>query len=771
MNWNDKRTSLLRIIVSRIQAGRCKLIYYSVLCIMGIVANRPMIAQTISGTITNSKKEALPGARIVWENTSTGSESDSLGHFSIPGINNPNARLLISFPGYETDTLIPGEFQRFNISLRQPRTLEQITISAQKEGITISDSNPIKTEQITQTELSKSACCDMAVCFETQSTVQPQVTNVITQSKELRILGLSGVYNQILVNGLPMIQGLSYTYGISNIPGTLVDNIFVSKGANSVLQGYESISGQIAVETKDPDKGEVLLANIYINSFQEKHFNTNFSLRKNKWSNLIAFHSVQPAAKIDRDQDLFLDLPLLTRYGVMNKLKYGNENEKGFFTTLSLRYSFEERIGGQVQFNPIEHTGSSIQYGQVVQYHQPELMSKSGYRFSSKHALVWMLSGYIQNQDSWFGTVQYQAKQRNAYGNLQHEFTYGKHNLKSGLSFRHLLLTEDIRMNEMTPSRNYAGQYIRHENIPGVFSENTLNIWEDKITWITGIRADHHNVFGTQFTPRTLLKFTLYPKTILRLNAGTGWRTANIFSENIGLLISSRNIIFAEQLEPEKAVNSGINLTQKFEIQEQNYTGYISLDYYHTQFQNQIFPDYDANSTEAIIRNYRGISRSQGFQAEVKINFYQRLEVKTGYTWLYVYRENSSGRYELPFNTRNRWVNTVSYKPLSERFHLDLVFHHYGKQKLPNTQNNPVEYQRPNYSIPYTTVNIQLTLNAGRWEFYTGIENIADFRQRQPILSWQNPFGPWFDTSSVWGPTRGREAYAGIRYKIFQKEE
>src|SRR5687767_2624918 len=195
----------------------------------------------------------------------------------------------------------------------KPRILTDVLIEGNRRPSYIS-SNPIKTEVISSLELKKAACCDLAGCFETQASVQPQTTNIITNSKELRILGLSGIYNQVLVDGFPMIQGLTYTYGISSIPGPLVENIFVAKGAASVLQGYESISGQINVLTKEPDKADKLFLNGYINSFAEKHINAFYSAKKNKWSNITAIQVVQPAGKVDKDEDTFIDVPLLTRY-------------------------------------------------------------------------------------------------------------------------------------------------------------------------------------------------------------------------------------------------------------------------------------------------------------------------------------------------------------------------------------------------------------------------------------------------------------------------
>lgn len=736
------------------------------LFIVGLLFPFGISAQTILGKLTNNKKEPLIGASIYWLGTTIGVATGNKGEFEIIAKDISNKKLIASYVGHLADTIEITNQTFIEFRLIETKTLNEVVVKAERDGVIISEINPIKTEQITQTELRKAACCDLAGCFETQTTVQPQTTNVITNSKELRILGLSGVYNQVLIDGFPMIQGLSYTYGISSIPGTLVDNIYVSKGANSVLQGYESISGQINVETKYPDKTDRLLLNVYVNNFMEKHLNVNYAFKQSKWSNLIAFHTVQPANKIDRDKDNFLDLPLLTRYMVSNKWKYGNEKDWGWNSRIGLRFFNEQRIGGQTSFNAESDKGSTNVYGQNVNISQPEIWTKTGYRFNNNYNIVLFASAFHQQQNSYFGTVKYNAKQTNFYGNIQYELNYDKYNLKTGMSFRHLDLNEDIAFTDTFLKRTYAGNYQRLENILGLFAENTMQFFNNKLTWIAGVRGDHHNQFGFQFTPRTLIKYDIAPKTIIRANVGTGWRTVNLFSENIGLLVSSRDIVFAEQLNPEKAVNFGINLTQKFETKDNNLSGYFSADCYRTEFQNQIFPDYDTNPTKAIIKNFTGTSVSNGFQAELNLKIYQRFELKTGYNFLDVYREIGETKQLLPFNPRHKFLTTFSYKPLTNKFHFDVNVHWYGKQRLPNTKSNPIEFQRPDFSQPYTIANAQFTYNFKKFEVYAGCENIFDFRQKQPIISWQDPFSPYFDTSSVWGPTRGRETYVGVRFKL-----
>lgn len=723
-----------------------------------------LIGQVVNGKILNNNEEPLIGASIYWLGTNMHTIADDLGQFQLKTVAN-NSLLVASYVGYQSDTLeIAKGTGQITFILGEDNILAEVVVQGKQDAVIISNINPIKTEQITQTSLKQAACCDLAGCFGGQTSVKPQTTNVITNSKELRILGLSGVYNQVLIDGFPMIRGLSYTYGISSIPGTIVDNIYISMGANSVLQGYESISGQINVETKKPLNTDKLFLNVYLNSFMEKHINLNYAFKKGRWNSLTAFHTVQPADRFDKDGDTFLDVPLLTRYSFTNKWSYGNSNEWGWHSQIGFRLLNEKRLGGQVNFEA-DDKGSTAVYGQHVQMNQPEIWTKTGYKWDDVHHLNFYFSGFYQNQDSYFGAVNYDAKQTYLYAKAQYEYTYSeKQSLKTGLSFRYLNLKELITFDNDILDRTYDGNYQLKEVIPGFFAENTLLLLEDKLTWMAGIRGDYHNDFGFQLTPRTLLKYNLTDRTILRANIGFGWRTLNLFSENIGLLASSRDIVVADDLAPEEAWNYGINFTSKFG--EDKIGGYLSLDYYRTDFNNQIFPDYDTDSRQAIIQNFEGESISNGFQTELFLNFGPNISWKGGYTFLDVYQREGGEKRLLPFNARHKLLSTFSFQSTSNKYHLDMNLHWYGQQRLPNTTLNPMEFQRPDFSVPYTVVNAQFTYNFKRLELYGGCENIFDFRQNQPILSWENPFGPYFDTSSVWGPTRGREFYVGMRFTV-----
>ena len=391
--------------------------YFLFCCFLGLFSFYSGQSQIIRGSVSNTMNEPLAGATITLKGTNKGGVTNEEGLFSVELPTKKSHLLIISFTGYHADTLTVSDTAFLRVKLKTAASSDGVVVQGYKKPSDIA-STPIKTEVITSRELKKAACCDLAGCFETQGTVQPQTTNIITNSKELRILGLSGIYNQVLIDGFPQIQALSYIYGISSTPGTLVENIFVSKGANSVLQGFESISGQINVLTKEPDKTDKLLLNAYINSFSEKHLNAVYTIKKKKWSNLTAFHMVQPAGKFDKDEDTFLDLPLLTRYMVSNRWKKGDESKWGWSTQVGLKYLYEQRIGGQTHFNYEGDKGTTKAYGQAVNLQQPEVWLKTAYRLNEKHRFAFYSSGFYQSQQSWFGVTGYKAKQTNGYGYL-----------------------------------------------------------------------------------------------------------------------------------------------------------------------------------------------------------------------------------------------------------------------------------------------------------------------------------------------------------------
>ncbi len=727
------------------------------------------IAQQLNGKLYGNGpngREVLPGGTVRWLGTTIATFSNENGVFTIPPAGVKDLRLIATATGYRPDTIDATGKTYVSISLQpEARELQGVTI-ADRRGAHISSLSVGQTEVINQRELSKAACCDLAGCFGTQASVQAQTTNVVTNAQELRILGLSGVYNQVLLDGVPAIGGLSYTYGISSYPGSVVGSIMVARGATSVLQGHDGISGQINIETRQPHNTDKLFVNAYMNSFGEKHLNANVAgaIGKNKkWHTMLALHTVQPARVTDGNNDGFMDLPRLTRYMAYNKWRYGNEADKGFSMQAGLRATTEQRVGGQTGAGHNE--GSTTVYEQCIHYVQPEGYVKARWRFSPAHVVAVSVMGQQQRPQAWFGTTSYTARQQYAWVNAQHEWQWHtQHQLKYGIGYRYQQLTEDVAFTGPTLGRTYAGHYTTRLSVPGAFAENTFRWLGDKLNLITGLRADQHQQWGTYVTPRSMLKYVASTHHTFRASGGSGWRQVFLFPEQVNLLASSRNVVFEEPLKPEKAVNWGVS--HVYRLNGRVLSGTIATDFYSTRFSNQFFPDYDTDPTKAIIRNFTGPSRSNALQVDANMVLLRMVEVRMAYNYLSVFREVGGVKTQLPFNPGHRAMGAVSYTTANRRWQADANLHWYDRMRLPDTRSNPEPYRRPLWSVPYTTLAVQLTWRWRTLDVYAGCENLTNYRQPNPIISATNPFGPYFDLSSVWGPVRGRELYMGIRYAI-----
>ncbi|HOZ52761.1 MAG TPA: TonB-dependent receptor plug domain-containing protein [Chitinophagaceae bacterium] len=728
-----------------------------------------------SGVVQDQQSQFVHNAKVQWAGSTNSVLTNSNGNFQIPFPADSNSlthTLIVSVKDAVDSFELDDLYSPWTFTLSVQVVLREVRILEKNTGAYISELQPFKTEIINRNELRKAACCDLAGCFETQSTVQPQTTNILTNAKELRILGLSGIYNQVLVDGMPIIQGLTYTYGISTIPGSMVENIWVVKGANSVVQGYESMVGQITVFPREGGTADPFTTDVLINSFGEKHLNASAANQGKKWTNYLAVHASLPGEKFDRDHDQFLDLPLLTRYSIYNKWRYRKENENGFSSFVGVRYVDEKRIGGNTNFIPLTDIGTTASYGQVVEFIQPEIYTKSGYRFDENTKVSLFLSNSFHQQNSWFGLVQYKAQQNYLYSNLQFEKFYGKnkqHDFKAGISYRYINANEDINFSSSMIVRTFNGRYIRNEKVLGGFAENIFKSNNEKITLITGLRLDHHNQFGFKLTPRMMIKYQPKEKTDLRASIGTGWRTVNLFSENLNLLTSNRDIIFLESLKPEQSVNAGLNATQKWRLGNVDFVG--TIDFYHTRFQRQFFPDYDSNYQTIYIKNFTGKAVSNGFQAELSASFNEMINIRTAYNYLDVYREINGSKVLLPYNASHRFLAVMSLHSKKPLWQFDMNLHWYGKQRLPNSQSLPIIYQQPSTSQPFSMLSLQYTHSFKEIELFGGCENIFDFRQKRPIVGYEDPFGKYFDTSFAWGPTRGREFYIGFRLKLLNKEK
>ena len=726
-------------------------------------------AQTnIKGVVLDNEYNRLMNVSVHWINTNIGTITNTNGEFEITTNDVSEKILIISFIGFENDTIqVNDKNSELIIQLKNPNNLNAIELTENKQGAYIDNTKTIKTEIITKEELTKAACCDLAGCFETQMSVESKTTNIITNTKELSILGLSGAYNHILIDGLPIVNGANYTYGVSSIPGTLIKEIFISQGLASVLQGPESITGQITILLKEHQKNERLFLNLYTNSFLNKQLNLDYNFKTKKWLGIASIHTTQPANKIDHNDDNFLDLPQTTKYAFYNKWVNGLENSQGLYTSISLRYLNEKRVGGQMDFNEETDKGSSLIYGQIIHFSQPEAILKTSYNFNNKNALNLQSAVSKHNQNSFFGSTEYSSNQLNYYTKLSYKLNWKTHQTRTGLDFKHLKLNEEITLNnfvnETLPyNRGYAGKYLKNENISGIFIENNFK-WKNNIELITGFRMDHHNTHGIFYTPRMLLRYDVSENTTIRANIGKGWRTINLFTEHIHILSSNREIKIADDLKPEEAINFGVNFLHAIYLE--NIELQLITDFYITDFSNQIFPDYHSNSDIINIENFEEESTSQSFQIELGAEIKGQLGLKIAYNYLDVFRLIDNEKFNLPFIATHHILHTLSYQPLNKDWFFDINLHWFGEKKLISTHEH-TDHSHEETSDPYSVLNAQFTKKISNFELYIGCENILNFTQENPILNSDNPFSTDFNILNIWGPTKGREAYIGIRLII-----
>lgn len=744
----------------------CTLLYSSLLIFFFTnYSDAQEVQEVIKGRVFGidaGVRSPLAGATVSWINTTVSATTDSEGKFELSMVNVSEKKLIASMMGFYSDTISTENKKHVFINLRSVSTSEILVEDDNASNFISKD--VVKTEVLSQNEFKKASCCDLSGCFGSNSSVEVAVTDIVNNTKEMQILGLDGSYTQILIDGIPNMSGLTSKYGLNSIPGTLINKINISKGANSVLQGYESISGIINIELKDFNSSEKFLVNGYMNSMLEKHVNTNYTNKWDKWSTIFSGHTAQESNRMDENGDGFMDAPLVTRYMGYNKWKY-EDSKESVMMDAAVQYVNEQRVGGQKGFNK-DNTGSNTIYGQTVELSSLKLYSKFGKTFDTNNQLKGFISYDVYDDLSYYGITRYHAKQKSFYVNAFYEKELFKESkLKAGLSYRHELIDEDINFTHPT-NKSYAGIYNKKESIPGIFLENVFEGFNKKLMMISGIRFDYHNKYNGVLTPRLLAKYELSDETILRASFGTGFRTINLFNEYSNLFSSGRDIIISGELNPEKVVNFGVNLVQYFTIGEVHAD--LVVDYYKTNFTNKIIPDYNSNSSQVVFENLNGSAGSDIFQVETNIKLFNSLEIKNSYKYNKVKYTQNGIEENAPFIPEHKILSNLSYALDQNKWSINVSMNWFGKQLLPNTQSNPVEYQRPSESDPFAVFNMQLNKNWESFEFYAGVENVFDYKQENPIVSADDPFGKYFDTSFIWGPVKGREIYAGFRFKLLR---
>lgn len=724
--------------------------------------------EKISGTIFELNAKGMPvsliGAVVRDVANKHFASTDSNGFFEME--TTLPTQISVAYFGLKTDTfsITSAESSKIILQKADGTNLKAVEISARAMSSYISPISPFNTRNIGIKELCKAACCNLSESFETSPSVDVNYADAVTGIKQIQLLGLAGNYTQITTENTPEVHGLASVYGMAFIPGPWIESIQIIKGSGSVSNGFESIAGQINVEEKKPSDKEKLFVNGYANMLGRLEASANYTQKINKdWGSALLVHANTMADKADRNGDNFIDNPVGRQFNVINRWQY--RGSKGLFSQFSFKALNDKRQTGQMSFDPSTDKLGNTHYGVGYDIQQYAFSGKVGYVFPGKDyksvGLIVSANSYTNN--AYYGTTSYDGKQNNFYANLMYQSIIGStnHQFKTGIS-----LVND-NMQEVLNTTNFN----RKEIVPGAFIEYTYQSPNEKIVAVGGFRADYHNAYGLMATPRLNVKYKITKSTDLRLSGGSGFRTANIFAENIGLFASSRQYSirnpssnYAYGLAPEKAWNFGLNMVQKFTLNKRK--GTVSVDVYRTDFSNQVVVDVDASPQGVAFYNLEGSSFSNSIQAEMDYEIIDRLDLRLAYRWLDVQTTYSGALRQKPLQSRHRAFANIAYET-KNKWLFDLTAQWIGAKRIPITASNPTEYQLANNSPSYWQMSGQITKQFGaKWDVYVGVENMTNYKQHSPILATDRPFSPYFDASMVWGPINGRMVYVGMRYKL-----
>jgi len=720
----------------------------------------PVWAQTIRGTVTEKKDEGnqpLVGANVFWLGTTQGVITDAAGNFTLNSHPTAN-KLIISYVGYVADTLEINDFSaKLEIALEADQ-LKSVVVTAQNQL----SQEIITSQTITRNDLRKAACCNLSESFETNGTVDVSTTDAVGGTKQIRMLGLDGIYVQMTAENIPWMRGLAIRNGLNLVPGTWIKAIDINKGSGSVVNGYESITGQINVELIPPDNTtEKVLLNGYVNQFGRSELNANWSQAVGaKLSTATLVHGSILRQPVDMNDDGFMDTPQFDQINLMHRWKYNGEKLKIQWGVNVLQ---ENRWSGQNNFSPRQAMGLNLPYGNTLQIRRLQGFSKIGFLSDKREgeSLGLILSATRHEQSGQLGLNPYLGLQTHLNAHLIYSRTLGpQHEIRTGGSFTYESTQE--RFEAVLPQVAFWGLN-RLEQVAGAFLEHTF---KPSHRWaiVSGLRLDYHNLIGLTFNPRLHVKYDITSTTILRFSAGRGLRFANPFAEAMSYLFSNRQVVLGAPLKPEIAINIGLSLSQQFMLA--NRKGLISIEGYRTTFENQVVNDLDTNPQTLLIANVANQGFAHSIQFSLDYQLARGLQLQTSYKWYDVQTLLNGVMRSLPFVAQHRFLGNLSYETGNAKWKFDITLKWIGAQRLPNTDGNPQAFQTRRFSPDYFLWNGQITRTFGRWDVYVGGENLGNFIQPNPVIQAENPYGNYFDASLIWAPVMGRMIYAGFRFTI-----
>jgi len=727
---------------------------------------------TLKGKITDQNQQPIVGAEVFWQSTDISVVTDETGAFEIE--NYKQTSILGVYYDNQTTTFkeLKDEFQNITITVNntfQDTSLKEVLVRDNRSSLRKS-TDATNMSIMSHKELLKAACCNLAESFETNPSIDVNFTDAVTGNKQIKMLGLTSPYILIAEENIPSVRGASQAFGLSFTPGTWVESIQVTKGAGTVVNGYESISGQINTEIIKPANDIPLFVNLFGST--DSRFEANVHLNKkvsDKWATSLFLHGNARTKENDMNDDGFLDNPMGNQVNIMNRWQYTNA-EKGIVAFISGRYLTDLKQGGQVGYNQKIDRFAQTKWGSNIETDKVDVSAKLGYVFPDMpfQSMGLQTAFSYYDQESYFGLNEYNASHQSFYSNyiFNSIINNTKNKFSTGVSF-----TWD-KFEEMTMLPN-TKEFNRIDNSVGTFFEYTYDNLKN-FNAIVGGRIDYHNRMGVFVTPRVHTRYTPWEDTTIKASVGRGKRINNVFAENQNLFASSRIFNIMDEggsiygLDPEIAWNYGISISQKFKLFGRNAD--VTADFYRTDFENQIVTDIDYSAREVRFYNLDGDSFANSFQFDFNYNPFNHFNIRAAYKYFDIQTAYETGRLEKPLQAKHRFFANAEYQTHERNgkyWRFDITYNWIGKQRLPNTSDNSPENQLGDYSNPFGTLNAQITrVFSDKFEVYVGGENITNYQQHRVILGADNPFGSNFDSTIVYAPIFGQMIYAGLRFSL-----
>ena len=728
-----------------------------------------IISQEVGGKVLNDDNTPIVGANVYWIDQSAGTVTDIDGKYKLE---NPRDidKYVISYIGFINDTISSNNDNQ-KIYLQKKLDLEEVEVTYNTKSSSVSLLSSANILNISSKELLKAACCNLAESFETTPSIDVNFSDAISGRKQIRMLGLSSPNILMSLENIPAIRGALQSYGLTYIPGTWIESIQVAKGSGSVVNGYESISGQINAELRKPLTDDKFFLNLFVNQMERLEVNTHYTANLNqKLDYGLYFHTNKKDTSADNNNDGFRDDPTGKQLNVLNRFQYTNL-EKGLVGFFDFNYVFDERVYGQNEY--ISHTIFPENQNYWGGKTDSEII-KTNFKFGYVDPEITYRSLGIQfaytgiDMGSSFGNNTHDINQASIFTNLVYNSIIGNtyNKIKTGITLSYDEYDEYVSNLDISRIEKSIGAYFEYN-----YNDS------DKINLSAGIRFDNHNKIGTFISPRFHMNYMLFPKSTIKFSFGKATRLANIFSENQKLFFSSREIIFSDgfnlsdfaNLKADEAWNYGISIINSFKLFGKE--SQLTLDYYITDFENKVVADWET-PTQINFYNLIGKSFSNSFQAQFSYTLSNSIDL------LFAYKNTvaktdyiAHGRLKNPLTPSDRFFFNVAYNgPTNDKgknWKYDLTFNHVGQQRLPSTETNPSEYQLSEISERLNLINTQITrVFNDSFQIYFGVENLTNYRQKNTILAADDPFGDYFDATYIYGPIFGRMSYLGLRYYI-----